>query len=53
VHASPFGKKTLSIQGGGKFRDIKHDREFDELAVHLGVELMLHKMQLGLCDVGK
>jgi hypothetical protein len=43
VHASPSGKKTLSIQGGGEFSALKHNSEFDELAVHIGVESTLHK----------
>jgi hypothetical protein len=38
VHASRPAKKTLSIQGGGKSWGIKREREFDELAVHIGVE---------------
>jgi hypothetical protein len=34
----PVRQKTLLIQGGGESWGVKREREFDELAVHIGVE---------------
>jgi hypothetical protein len=39
-------EKSLSIQGGGEVSGIKHNSEFEDIAVHIGVSSKLHKKQL-------